>query len=81
VQGFENLKRRHRVKISLKKFRRNEMLVATEFIPLKMINDTKQSSLGTKYIMGSKIWKIYFKNDNWNRENINHLLKPSVREG
>lgn len=25
------------------------MLVATEFIPLKMINDTKQSSVGTEY--------------------------------
>ena len=31
------------------------MLVATEFIPLKMINDTKYSSVGTKYIISSKI--------------------------
>jgi len=40
------------------------MLVATEFIPLKIINDTKQSSVGTEYKMGSKIRKIYFKSDN-----------------
>ena len=30
------------LRATCRKFQRNEMLVATEFIPLKMINDTKQ---------------------------------------
>jgi len=43
------------MKVQKKKFRRNEMLVATEFIPLQKINDTKQSSGGAKYKIGLKI--------------------------
>jgi len=38
------------------------MLVATEFIPLKMINDPKHSSVGTTYNRFKDL-----KNDNRNR--------------
>jgi len=37
------------------------MLVATEFIPLKKISDTKKSSVGTAYRIGSKIFKTIIK--------------------